>query len=363
MGGLDRVRFGLIGCGRVAHYHAEALTKLSNCELTAVCDVVSERATEFSNKYGGRPFNDYRALLESDQVDVVSIATPSGLHPEIGIAAAQAGKHVVVEKPIGLTLSEIDALLVACREAGVKLSVVHQNRFNPPVQKLREALSAGRLGRLSHASVAVRWCREQDYYVQAPWRGTWAQDGGVLMNQSIHALDIFRWVMGEPKSLVAATETRFHEIEAEDVAGAVVRFRSGALGIVEASVNVYPSNWEETLAVFGDRGSVALGGVALNRIERWEFAESERTALELEAEMASLPDPKTVYGNGHGVLLAAMADAIRNDTPPPVSGEEGRAAVELVLAIYRAQETGQAQELPLTKEAESIALARLGGGR
>ncbi|MGE5553666.1 MAG: Gfo/Idh/MocA family protein [Betaproteobacteria bacterium] len=354
------VSFGLIGCGRVARYHAEALTRIPGVKLRAVCDLVPERAEEFARRWGGEPYTDYRFLLDRNDIDVVSIATPSGDHPRIGVDAALAGKHVVVEKPIGLTLAEIDALIRTCREQGVKLCVVHQNRFNPAVRKLHEALSAGRFGRLSHAAVAVRWNRGNDYYEQARWRGTWAQDGGVLMNQSVHALDIFRWMMGEPAEVFAFAATQLHAIAAEDVAVASVRFLSQALGVVEASNNVFPANWEETIALFGERGSAALGGVALNRIERWEFADSERRALELEADIASQPDPASVYGSGHGALLAAMAEAIRTDGPPPVSGEEGRAAVELILSVYRSVETGEAVKFPLQEESERILSARRG---
>lgn len=358
------IGFGLIGCGRVARYHAEALRYIPGVELRAVCDIIPERTQDFAARYGADSYSDYRYLLERKDIDVVCIATPSGDHPRIGIDAACAGKHVVVEKPIGLMLREIDALVDTCRAERVKLCVVHQNRFNPAVVKLREALEAGRFGRLSHAAVAVRWNRGADYYTQAPWRGTWEQDGGVLMNQSIHAVDIFRWMMGDPDAVFAFAATRLHRIQAEDVAAVTVRFHSGAVGLIEASNNVYPSNWEETLTLFGDRGSAALGGVALNRIERWEFADAtDRHALDLEAELASQPDPTSVYGNGHGRLLAAMADAIRRDGSPPVSGEEGRAAVELVLAVYRSQEEVQAVQFPLWEESERIARARLEGMR
>lgn len=361
MTGPSKVRFGLIGCGRVARYHAEALTRIPGVELKAVCDIVPERAQDFASRYGGKPYTDYGSLLIRKDIDVVCIATPSGDHPSIGMDAARAGKHVVVEKPIGLTLREIDAFIDTCHAEQAKLCVVHQNRFNPPVVKLREAVDAGRFGRLSHAAVAVRWNRGSDYYTQAPWRGTWEQDGGVLMNQSVHAIDIFRWMMGDPEAVFAFTATRLHQIEAEDVAAVTVRFHSGAVGLIEASNNVYPANWEETLTLFGDEGSAALGGVALNKIERWEFADTGRHALDVEAELASQPDPVSVYGNGHGRLLAAMADAIRNDAPPPVSGEDGRAAVELVLAVYRSQERGRPVLLPLHEESGRIARARSEG--
>lgn len=357
----ETVRFGLIGCGRVARYHAGALTTIPGLELKAVYDIIPERSNEFASIYGAEAVSDYRHILERADVDVVCVSTPSGEHPRLAAAAARAGKHLVVEKPLGLTLKEIDALIDTCRREKVKLCTVHQNRFNPAVQKVRQALEAGRFGRISHAAVAVRWNRGEEYYRQASWRGTWEQDGGVSMNQSIHALDIFRWMLGQPAQLTGFVATQFHAIETEDVGVGAVRFQSGALGVIEVSNNVFPSNWEETLVIFGEKGCAALGGVALNRIERWEFADAtDHHALDVEAELASQPDPASVYGNGHGVLLAAMAEAIRNDGPPPVSGEDGRAAVELVLALYKAQETGQPVRFPVQEESSRIWDARKG---
>lgn len=356
--GKDLIRFGLIGCGRVARYHAEAITHTEGAALQAVCDVIPERADQFEREFGGQACYDYRRLLDRKDVDVVCIATPSGSHPAIGIDAALAGKHVVSEKPIGLTLAEIDALVKACENSGVKLGVVHQNRFNPAIVQLRKAVEENRFGRISHASVAVRWNRGMDYYHEAPWRGTWAEDGGALMNQSIHAMDIFRWMMGDPESLSAMTATRLHAIEAEDVGVAAVRFRSGALGVIEASNNVYPANWEETISVFGDRGSATIGGVALNRIDRWEFADHDKACLEDEIRIASMPDPRSVYGKGHGRLLSEVARSIREDKPMPVTAGEGRAAVELVLAIYQSSELGCNVRFPVRNESRNIAAAR-----
>jgi predicted dehydrogenase len=321
--------------------------------LVAVCDVVPERADEYSRLYGGEAAYDYRRVLDRNDVDVVCIATPSGGHPAIGIDAAHAGKHVVVEKPIGLTLTEIDALIEACDGTGVKLCAVHQNRFNPPIRRLRKALEEGRFGKLSHAAVAVRWNRNKGYYEQADWRGTWMEDGGVLMNQSIHAIDLLRWMMGEPESLGAFTATQFRPIEAEDVGVAAIRFRSGALAVIEASSNVYPSNWEETLTIFGEHGSVSIGGVAVNRVDRWEFSDRSNGQ-----DLMDEPDPASVYGSGHGPLLEEMINAIRTGGDPPVTGQDGRDAVELVLAVYRSQETGGMIRFPLNEESERIANAR-----
>jgi UDP-N-acetyl-2-amino-2-deoxyglucuronate dehydrogenase len=238
---VKKLNFGIIGCGRIAYKHAEAIKKNEKANLLYVCDIIEERAVDYKNKYGAeRYFTDYHEMLEMPDLDVVNICTPSGMHAEMGIAAAKAGKHVIVEKPMALSLKEADALLNACDENRVKLAVCFQNRFNPPVQKLRRALEEGRFGKLTHASAVVRWFRPQDYYDQAPWRGTWAMDGGCLMNQSIHNIDLLQWMMGPVESVFGYTANNFRKIEAEDVGVAVLKFKNGALGVIEASTTIYP---------------------------------------------------------------------------------------------------------------------------
>jgi UDP-N-acetyl-2-amino-2-deoxyglucuronate dehydrogenase len=327
---VKKLNFGIIGCGRIAYKHAEAIKKNEKANLLYVCDIIEERAVDYKNKYGAeRYFTDYHEMLEMPDLDVVNICTPSGMHAEMGIAAAKAGKHVIVEKPMALSLKEADALLNACDENRVKLAVCFQNRFNPPVQKLRRALEEGRFGKLTHASAVVRWFRPQDYYDQAPWRGTWAMDGGCLMNQSIHNIDLLQWMMGPVESVFGYTANNFRKIEAEDVGVAVLKFKNGALGVIEASTTIYPENLEETLAIFGERGTVMLGGIAVNKIETWKFADSQDENLEMEQQ-----DVPNVYGFGHDALIEDFIRAVIEDRRPYIDGREGIKALRIVLGIY-----------------------------
>lgn len=333
-----KLRFGIIGCGRIAPKHAESITALDEAELVAVCDIVPEQAQAFADKYGAEPYTDYKELLKRSDIDIVTIATPSGLHAEIGMEAAKAGKHVMVEKPMAMTLETADALIKACKEAGVKLAVIHQNRFNKSIKLLRKALEEGRFGKLTHGQATVRWNRNDDYYRQAPWRGTKLQDGGVLMNQSIHNIDLLQWMFGPVESVFGYTTTALRKIEMEDVGTAVIKFKNGALGLIEAASTIYPKNIEETLNVFGETGSVVVGGIAVNRIEVWEFPDSETEKQAIFASQES--DPPTVYGFGHREIISDMIEAVRDDREPAVPGEEGRKALEIILAIYECQETG-----------------------
>ncbi|MCL1853650.1 MAG: Gfo/Idh/MocA family oxidoreductase [Peptococcaceae bacterium] len=345
------LRFALIGCGRIAPKHAESFVALSEesdlgvrARLVAVCDPVEELRENFARKYrvGSDPieaFADFREVLGCADVDAVSIATPSGLHAEIGIAAARAGKHVLVEKPMAMTLAQADALIGACREAGVKLGVIHQNRFNASVKVLRQALEAGRFGKLTHGQASVRWNRNDAYYLQAPWRGTRDQDGGVLMNQSIHNIDLLQWMLGPVETVFGLTQRAMRPIEMEDVGAAVLKFRNGAIGVIEAASTIFPRNIEETLNIFGTEGSVIVGGIAVNKIEVWEFPDSEEEKKRIFA--AQEADPPSVYGYGHRELIADFVRCVWENQTPAVCGEEGRKALEIILAVYRCQETGE----------------------
>ncbi len=327
---MKKLNFGIIGCGRIAYKHAEAIKKNEKANLLYVCDIIEERAVDYKNKYGAeRYFTDYHEMLEMPDLDVVNICTPSGMHAEMGIAAARAGKHVIVEKPMALSSIDADALINACDENGVKLAVCFQNRFNPPVQKLRRALEEGRFGKLTHASAVVRWFRPQDYYDQASWRGTWAMDGGCLMNQSIHNIDLLQWMMGPVESVFGYTANNFRKIEAEDVGVAVLKFKNGALGVIEASTTIYPENLEETLAIFGEKGTVMLGGIAVNKIETWKFADSQDENLEMEQQ-----DVPNVYGFGHDALIEDFIRAVIEDRRPYIDGREGIKSLRIVVGIY-----------------------------
>lgn len=334
----DKLGFGVIGCGRIAPKHTESIMAIPEAELIAVCDIIPEKADDFARKYQAEAYYDYPELLKREDIDVVTIATPSGNHAEIGIAAAKAGKHVMVEKPMSMTLKEADELIKTCKECGVKLAVIHQNRFNKSIKTLRAALEAGRFGKLTHGQATVRWNRNQEYYTQAPWRGTRLQDGGVLMNQSIHNIDLLQWMMGPVESVYGYTTTALRKIEMEDVAGAVIKFKNGAIGLIEAATTIYPKNIEETLNIFGETGSVIIGGIAVNRVETWEFPDSEEEKKQIFSAQEN--DPPTVYGFGHREIIEDMIHAVKNDEIPAVSGEEGRKALEIILAIYQCQETG-----------------------
>ncbi|MFA6809396.1 MAG: Gfo/Idh/MocA family oxidoreductase, partial [Eubacteriales bacterium] len=225
-----KLGFGIIGCGRISAKHTESIMAIDEAELLAVCDIIPEKAQNYSEKYGAKAYTDYKELLARDDIDIVTIATPSGSHASIGIDAARAGKHVMVEKPMSMTLKDADSLIAACREAGVKLGVIHQNRFNKSIKTLRSAMEEGRFGKLTHGQATVRWNRNDDYYKQAPWRGTRLQDGGVLMNQSIHNIDLLQWMFGPAESVFGYTATAMRPIEMEDVAGAIIKFKNGAIG-------------------------------------------------------------------------------------------------------------------------------------
>ena len=341
----EKLGFGVIGCGRIAPKHTESIIAIPDAELVGVCDIIPERAGEFARLYNAESYLDYKELLRRKDIDIITIATPSGNHAEIGIEAAKAGKHIMVEKPMAMTLQEADYLIKACKDNNVKLGVIHQNRYNQSIKTLRAAMEKGRFGKLTHGQATVRWNRNDNYYTQAPWRGTKLQDGGVLMNQSIHNIDLLQWMMGPVESVFGYTTTALRPIEMEDVAGAVIRFKNGAIGLIEAATTIYPTNIEETLNIFGETGSVIIGGIAVNRVEVWEFPDSTEEKKRIFANQDS--DPPSVYGFGHREIIEDMIKAVKTNTSPPMDGEEGRKALEIILAIYKSQETGLPIKLPL----------------
>jgi len=338
----DRLRFGLIGCGRVAPRHAESIVQSPAAVLAAVADVRASRAERFAAQYHAVAYTDYRRVIERPDIDVVNICTPSGLHAGMAIEAMRAGKHVIVEKPMALSLADANAMIRTAEETGRKLCVVLQNRYNPPMQDLKRVVDSGRLGRLLLGNATVRWYRPQEYY-EDEWHGTWTMDGGALMNQSIHHIDALQWLMGAPQSVFAYTATLAHRMEAEDTGVAVVRFRSGALGVIEGSTITYPENLEGSVAVFGERGSLKVGGVALNRKVIWKV-EGE---LEHEKELLTRDqlDPASVYGTSHSAVIADMIAAVLEDRPPKTNGYEARKSVALVLAIYESARSGHPVEV------------------
>lgn len=349
---MRKFKIGLIGCGRIAPNHAKNIVELENAELTAVCDMIPQKAESFSKTYGGTVYTDYRILLEQPELDIVAIATPSGLHAEIGAAAAAAGKHVIVEKPMALSLHDADRLIETCHCNHVYLGVCHQNRYNLVVRKLREALEAGRFGKLTHASAVIRWYRNQAYFTQDSWHGTWEQDGGVLMNQSIHNIDLLLWMMGQAGAVYAKVATRQHRIEVEDLGLGLVHFKNGTYGLIEASSSVYPKNLEETLNLFGETGTVILGGSSINKIETWRFADGRDDEAEVMKNIGE--NPPNIYGFGHRILYQRFLRAIETETPFDIPGEEGRKALELILAMYHSSLRNQPVDLPLREEAHPL---------
>ncbi|MFW5631231.1 MAG: Gfo/Idh/MocA family protein [Acetivibrio ethanolgignens] len=346
------MRYALIGCGRISTNHIKAAVN-NRLEVVAVCDVVPERMEVILAKHGLekdksiKRYTGYKKMIEENELDFVSIATESGLHGEIALFCIGQGLHVIIEKPMAMSLEEADKIISLSEEKGVKVAACHQNRFNIAVQEMRQALETGRFGKLSHGSIHVRWNRNQDYYTQAPWRGTWAQDGGALMNQCIHGIDLLRWMLGdEVESVYGVTRQQFHHyLEAEDLGMAVVKFKNGAVATIEGTTNFYPQNLEETLYLFGEKGTVKLGGKSTNNIDVWDFAdETEEDKKNKGLEEAT----SNVYGNGHTSLFADMVQAIKEDRKPYVDACAGRRALELVLAIYKSQKTGKVVKFPVS---------------
>jgi predicted dehydrogenase len=276
-------------------------------------------------------------MMANVGVDVVVVLTESGTHADVVVGLARYGKHIVVEKPMALTLADADSMIAACDRAGSKLFVVKQNRFNVPVRKLKEALDHGRFGKLVLGTVRVRWCRPQEYYDQDAWRGTWAMDGGVLTNQASHHIDLLEWCMGEVDSVYAMSVTALADIEAEDTAVVTLRFRNGALGIVEATTATRPRDLEGSISVLGEGGSVEIAGFAVNKMKTWEFASPVADDDKVLADFSV--NPPNVYGFGHQAYYEHVVDCIENNTQQLVDGLEGRKSLELINAIYESIET------------------------
>ena len=344
---MKKYRFGLIGCGRISKNHiAAAAADRDIMELAAVCDPVTERAEKKAGDCleatGVRPavYADYKKMMAEQNLDCCSIATESGYHAKIALDCIRAGKNVLIEKPMALGTRDAETLIAEAKAHGVTLGVCHQNRFNEPVQELHRALENGRFGRLVSGTARILWNRTMPYYQQAPWRGTWAQDGGTLMNQCIHDIDLLQWSLGgEPDTVMAMTGNYLRDIEAEDYGAILIRFKNGAVGIVEGTACVYPKNLEETLSVFGETGTAVIGGLAVNRMETWNF----ETPAAQDAKVAQLSgkDPKDVYGSGHNALYRNYIEAVDSHTDPLVSGTEAIKGMKIILAAYKSQKTGQ----------------------
>lgn len=335
------LNFALVGCGRIAKRHSEllALKQIEGAQLAAVCDLVGAKAQRIGDEFSVPFFTDMHQMMSSVKIDVVVVLTESGNHAEHVISLAQYGKHIIVEKPMALTLDDADAMIQACDRAGVKLFVVKQNRFNVPVLKLREALEQGRLGKLVLGTVRVRWCRPQSYYDQDFWRGTWALDGGVLTNQASHHVDLLEWMMGDVVSVFAMSTTALAKIEAEDTAVVTLRFKNGALGVIEATTAARPTDLEGSLSILGEGGTVEIGGFAVNKMKVWSFAEPRQEDQSVMENFSV--NPPSVYGFGHQAYYEHVVDCIQNQKAHLVDGLVGRKSLELINAIYESIETGE----------------------
>lgn len=341
---MTNVRIALVGCGRIAKNHFEAIERIDGLELAAVSDTVVERAKEAGEKYHVPSFRTMEEMLAGTQADVVAICTPSGLHPQHGVVAARAGKHVITEKPMAISLRAADELVAACDQAGVHLFVVKQNRLNPGIQLLKRAIDRGRFGRLFMANCTVRWSRPQEYYDSASWRGTWEFDGGAFMNQASHYVDLIQWLMGPVESVIAKTSTLARQIEVEDSGIAALKFRSGALGTIEVTMLAYPRNLEGSITVLGEKGSVKIGGTAVNKVETWLFADYDDDDKLIEQASTN---PPSVYGFGHETYYRNVLAVLRGEASPDTDGRAGRKSLELILGIYESAKTGQEIPLPL----------------
>jgi len=334
------LNFALVGCGRIAKRHSELLgeSQIKDSCLAAVCDVDIKQAKKIGKQFGVAYYQDMNTMMESEKIDVVVVLTPSGLHAENVINLSQYGKDIMVEKPMALTLDAADKMINACDENNCKLFVVKQNRFNVPVVKLREALDNNRFGKLVLGTVRVRWARHQAYYDQAPWRGTWSMDGGVMTNQASHHVDMLEWMMGDVESVFAKSTTALADIEAEDTAIVTLKFKNGALGIIEATTATRPTNIEGSISILGEKGTVVIGGIAVNEMQTWVFEDDmEEDANVLENYSVN---PPNVYGFGHQAYYEHVVNCISTGGQNLVDGLQGRKSIELISAIYESIETG-----------------------
>ncbi len=334
--------FAIVGCGRIVRKHIEALKNIERARIAAVCDINIEKAKMASELADNVPYySSYDDMLSEHDVNIVTILTPSGLHPEHVIDIVQKyRKHIICEKPMALKLEDADRMIECCDRKGVRLFIVKQNRYNLPVQKLKELLDRRELGKLIMGTVRVRWCRTQDYYNMDEWRGTWSLDGGVIANQASHHIDLLEWMLGEPVSVMAMNGTYLVDIEADDTCAALIRFRNGAIGIVEATTATRPNDLEGSLSILGEKGSIVIGGFAVNKLDTWNIESiTEQEKNDIFTNYSE--NPPNIYGFGHQRYIENVMDSIRNGTQALVDGFEGRKSIELINAIYESAETGK----------------------
>ena len=356
--------FGIVGCGMISGFHARAIADVRGAKLAACFDTREASAEKFAAEHGCKAYTKLDAMLADPNVSIVTIATPSGAHMEPAVAAARAGKHVIVEKPLEITLKRCDRIIEACEKAGVQLGAIFPSRFHDSSMKLKRAIDAGRFGRLSLGDAYVKWFRTQEYYDSGAWRGTWALDGGgALMNQAIHSVDLLTWLMGPVVEIQANAATIAHvRIEVEDAVVATLRFANGALGVLEATTAAYPG-YLKRIDVHGSEGSATLEEEDL---KAWDFAKPRKEDKAILDEMrkqkstgGGASDPSAIGHHGHAIQFRDFVEAVRKNRPPAIDGHEGRRSVEIILGVYKAAETGKTVKLPL--KADPLLKARAAG--
>ena len=347
------MKYALIGCGRISPNHVAAAIK-NNLDIVAVCDIVPEHMENILSKFeidnsNIKRYTNYIEMIETEKPELVAIATESGKHAEIAINCINHGINVIIEKPIALNLEDADKIIDAAKKNNVVVCANHQNRFNKSIQRIRKEVEKGSFGKMMYGTAHIRWNRGPEYYKQAPWRGTWEQDGGALMNQCIHNIDLLRWMMGDEVTEVCAyTDNLIHDyIDAEDLGMAIVKFKNGSYGIIEGTTTIYPKNLEETLYLFGSKGTVKAGGKSVNVIEEWNFENMDEDPEMIKKNNSEMPE--NVYGFGHTPLYTNVINAINTHTKPLIDAEAGKRALELVLAIYKSAAENRPVKLPLDK--------------
>ena len=344
------MKYAIIGCGRISPNHIVAAQR-NNLEFVALCDMVEANMEDKIKKFDLPStvikYINYQEMLEKEKPELVAIATESGKHAQIALDCMDYGCNLIIEKPIALSIEDADKIIEKAEKLNLKVCACHQNRFNKSIRKIREAVEKNRFGKMFHGTAHIRWCRDYEYYDRANWRGTWEQDGGALMNQCIHNIDLLRWMMGDEIIEVVGMTDRLHHdyIEAEDLGLALIKFKNGAYGIVEGTTNVYPKNLEETLYLFGEKGTVKAGGQSVNVIEEWRFSDMLDDPEEVKQKFHE--NPPNVYGYGHTPLYADVIEAIETNRVPYVDARDGKRALELVLAIYKSASEGSIIKFPL----------------
>ena len=342
--GNGRLKFCLVGCGRISERHFEAMQHIESAEIVACSDIDVDRLSEIAERYAIKnTFTDYKKMVTEIKPDALIICSPSGLHSEMGVFAAENKIHVITEKPMSINLKQADELIKACDSNGVQLFVVKQNRLNQPIQLLKKAIDKNRFGRIFSVNATVRWTRPQSYYDMSKWRGTWEFDGGAFLNQASHYFDLISWLVGPVESVMAFTATLNHQIEVEDIGAGLIKFRNGAIGNIEVTMNTFPKNLEGSITVMGEYGTAKIGGVAVNKIEHWDFKDYDDDDR-FVSEVATIPP--NIYGFGHTGFLSNVVDVLLGRAKPKIDGRDGRKSLEIILAMYESAKTGKKISLP-----------------